>query len=86
MASHTNVSRTTGKKGQNAPEHPDTSFSDPVDVSSSDAESFNEDDMYGSDHGIDTVCESSDDGNQLNTSRSADGKVSLCTFHSYPMI
>ena len=43
-------------------DHPYTSFSDPVDVSSSDAESFDKDDMYGSDHNMrEVVMESSDE-------------------------
>ncbi|KAI9431138.1 hypothetical protein BJY52DRAFT_1199807 [Lactarius psammicola] len=43
-------------------DHPYTSFSDPVDVSSSDAESFDEDDMYGSDHNMrEVVMESLDE-------------------------
>ena len=42
-------------------DNPDTSFSDPIDISSSDVESFDEDDMYGSDHGMEIVSESSDE-------------------------
>ena len=60
--------------------NPNTSFSDPVDVSLSKEESFDEDDMYGSDHGMETVSESSDDRNEVEISQSSEGGiVSVCT-------
>jgi hypothetical protein len=51
--------------------NPETSFSDPIDVDTSDAESFDEDDMYGSDHGMETVSESSDDENEVEVSETS---------------
>ncbi len=39
------------------------SFSNPVDTSSSKAEPFKEDEMYGSDHDMFSVCKSLDDSN-----------------------
>ncbi len=53
----------------------DTSFSDPVDMFLSDAESFNEDDMYGSDHGMETVSESSDEENEAEILQSPEGRL-----------
>ncbi len=41
--------------------NPDTSFSNPIDISSSNVESFDEDDMYGLDHSMEIVSESSDE-------------------------
>ena len=59
--------------------NPNTSFSDPVDVSLSETESFAEDDMYGSDDGMETISESSDDRNELEISQSLEGRiVSAC--------
>src|SRR6266702_3620107 len=58
----------------------DTSFSNPVDMSSSDAESFDEDDMYGSDHGMETVSESSDEESEAKILQSPEGRpVSVWT-------
>jgi hypothetical protein len=52
-------------------QNPETSFSDPIDVDTSDVESFDEDDMYGSDHGMETVSESSDDEHEVELSGSS---------------
>jgi hypothetical protein len=46
--------------------HPEVSFSDPVDELSSDVESFNEDDMYGSDHCMEVVSESTDNEEEVD--------------------
>jgi len=53
----------------------DTSFSNPVDMSLSDAESFDEDDMYGLDHGMETVSESSDEENEAEILQSPEGRL-----------
>jgi hypothetical protein len=44
------------------------SDSDPVDEHSSDIESYNEDDMYGLDHGMEIVSESSDEPEEVGAS------------------
>ncbi|KAI9436412.1 hypothetical protein BJY52DRAFT_1230491 [Lactarius psammicola] len=56
-------------------DHPYTSFSDPVDVSSSDAESFDEDDMYGSDHNMREVVMESSDEEQVEGSQCSDDRM-----------
>ncbi|KAI9449195.1 hypothetical protein BJY52DRAFT_1227901 [Lactarius psammicola] len=56
-------------------DHPYTSFSDPVDVSSSDAESFDEDDMYGSDHNMREVVMESLDEEWVEGSQCSDDRV-----------
>ncbi|KAI9430893.1 hypothetical protein BJY52DRAFT_1232293 [Lactarius psammicola] len=56
-------------------DHPYTSFSDPVDVSSSDAESFDEDDMYGSDHNTREVVMESSDEEWVEGSQCSDDRV-----------
>lgn len=67
----------TKQTNSRASHYPEMSFSDPLNVFSSDEESFDDKDMYGSDHGIDTICDSSDDGNEAPISQSPDGtKVS----------
>jgi hypothetical protein len=55
---------------------------DPGDESSSDVESFNEDDMYGSDHGMEIVSESPDDEEEgeispLSENATVSGKACL---------
>jgi hypothetical protein len=55
--------------------NPETSFSEPVDAFSSDAESFDEDDMYGSDHGMQTVGEVSDDEKEVEASEASFGRA-----------
>ena len=47
-------------------------FSDTANESSSDAESYNEDDMYGTDPSMIVMTDSSDDGEYVNTSESSD--------------
>ncbi len=44
-------------------------------MSLSDAESFNEDDMYGSDHGMETVSESLDEENEAKILQSPEGRL-----------
>ena len=62
--------------------YPDTCFSDPIEVSSSDVESFDEDDMYGSDHCMDVVSESSDRGEQADDIQPHEELMVLCyTFY-----
>jgi hypothetical protein len=46
-----------------------------VDISQSDAESYDEDDMYGSDYGMETVSESSDEENEMVASDSTSGRA-----------
>jgi hypothetical protein len=60
---------------KNALPNKNASFSDPVNESSSDAESFNEDEMYGSDHVVEFVCESSDDGKEEESSHSSENEA-----------
>ena len=50
----------------------DALFSDTANESSSDAESYNEDDMYGIDPSMIVMTDSSDDGEYVNTSESSD--------------
>ena len=50
----------------------DALFSDTANESSSDAESYNEDDMYGIDPSMIVMTNSSDDREYLNTSESSD--------------
>ena len=50
----------------------DALFSDTANESSSDAESYNEDDMYGIDPSMIVMTDSSDDGEYVNTSKSSD--------------
>ena len=50
----------------------DALFSDTANESSSDAESYNEDDMYGIDPSMIVMTDSSDDREYLNTSESSD--------------
>ena len=50
----------------------DALFSDTANESSSDAESYNEDDMYGIDPSMIVMTNSSDDGEYVNTSKSSD--------------
>ena len=50
-----------GNTVKNRRKNPDSAFSEPVDESLSGVESFDEDDMYGSDHGMEVVHESSDE-------------------------
>jgi hypothetical protein len=64
-------------------------FSDPVDESTSDVESFNEDDMYGSDNGMEIVSESSDDEEEVDIAQSQeDSTVSawVCLIMSKDLI
>jgi hypothetical protein len=44
--------------------NPPTMLSDPLDSSSSDAQSFDEDDMYGSDSGVETISLKPDSNNE----------------------
>lgn len=60
--------RSTRQASYGALDDPDLSFSDPVDTSSSDVESYDEDDMYGLDHGMEVVSESSGDEDDADTS------------------
>jgi hypothetical protein len=55
--------------------HPDVYFSDPVDELSSDVESFNEDDMYGSDHEMEAVSESTDNEEEADVPQSSDDRA-----------
>ncbi|KAN0140693.1 hypothetical protein V8E53_001520, partial [Lactarius tabidus] len=48
-------------------DHPDTTFSDFLDDRLSDEEPFNEDNMYGLDHAMTVVSESSDDDDELES-------------------
>ena len=60
---------------------PDMSFSDPVEVHSSYAESFDEVEMYGMDYEMEPVSQSSDesDDEHTGTSQSHEGRiVRLC--------
>ena len=50
----------------------DALFSNTANKSSSDAESYNEDDMYGIDPLMIVMTDSSDDGEYVNTSESSD--------------
>ena len=50
----------------------DALFSNTANKSSSDAESYNEDDMYGIDPSMIVMTDSSDDGEYVNTSKSSD--------------
>ena len=50
----------------------DALFSDMANESSSDAESYNEDDMYGIDPSMIVMTDSLDDGEYVNTSKSSD--------------
>ena len=50
----------------------DALFSNTANKSSSDAESYNEDDMYGIDPSMIVMTNSSDDGEYVNTSKSSD--------------
>jgi hypothetical protein len=50
-----------GNTVKNRRKHPDSAFSEPVDESLSGVESFDEDDMYGSDHEMEVVREESDE-------------------------
>ena len=50
----------------------DALFSNTANESSSDAESYNEDDMYGIDPSMIVMTNSSDDGEYVNTSKSSD--------------
>ena len=62
-------------------DNPDMSFSDPVDVHSSDAESFDEVEMYGMDYEMEPVSQSSDESDDEHTgiSQSHEGRiVRLC--------
>jgi hypothetical protein len=58
-----------------AHDNPDTYFSDPVDIASSDAESFDEDDMYGLDYSMEVVSESSDDEGEVEISESTEERM-----------
>jgi hypothetical protein len=67
-------SRNTGRTYAKRVKHRDISFSDPVDISS-EAESFDEDDMYGSDHDMQFVCESSDEVDEVEVSPSPERRI-----------
>ena len=69
------VHRNTDSEHANKNTIPDenTTFSDAI--NESDAESFNEDEMYGSDHLMEFVCESSDDGKEGELSHSSENET-----------
>jgi hypothetical protein len=73
-----NKSTITSQDGQSIlrtrSHHPEEAFSDPVEVHSpgaDSAESFDLDDMYGSDDGVETLSESSTDGDSVDASITA---------------
>jgi hypothetical protein len=72
-----------GRTSHEAIDSSDMFFSDPVEIDSSDMESFDEDDMYGMDHGMEEISNSSDDGAEADVSQSSeDTVVCHCAFLS----
>jgi hypothetical protein len=69
------VHQSTGRTSQEALDDLDMSFSDPVDEPSSDAESFDEDDMYGLGHGMEVISESSDDEDEADMLQSSEERM-----------
>ena len=60
----------------------DVSFSDQGDELLSDVKSFNEDDMYGSDHGMEVVSESTDNEEEVDIPQSSDDGAVSAQQHS----
>jgi hypothetical protein len=55
QTAHETADRTYKRKARRDVRNPPTMLCDPLDSSSSDTQSFDEDDMYGSDSGVETI-------------------------------